>query len=50
LKVEMQCIGWRDNGRYLPLQDDVSSVAYWYQDLPHAPFPAFPCRDLREII
>lgn len=50
LKVQMQCIGWRDGGRYLPLQDDVSSVAYWYQTLPHAPFPPFPCRDLREII
>lgn len=50
LRVQMQCIGWRDQGRYLPLQDDVSSVAYWYQSLPHKPFPAFPVRDLREII
>ncbi len=22
--------------------DDYSSVAYWYQDLPHKPFPPFP--------
>ena len=22
--------------------DDYSSVAYWYQDLPHTPFPPFP--------
>ena len=49
LTVKMQCIGWRNEGRYLPLQDDVSSVAYWYQTLPHAPFPAFPDRDYREI-
>lgn len=50
LKVQMQCIGWRDGGRYLPLQDDVSSVAYWYQTLPHAPFPELPGRNYREII
>ncbi|HEY8665882.1 MAG TPA: glycoside hydrolase family 172 protein [Tepidisphaeraceae bacterium] len=50
LRATMQCLGWRDAGRYLPLQDDVSSVAYWYQTLPHAPFPPFPARDAREII
>ncbi len=50
LKVQMQCIGWRDDSRYLPLQDDVSSVAYWYQTLPHVPFPEFPSRNFREII
>lgn len=50
LKVQMQCLGWRNEGRYLPLQDDVSSVVYWYQTLPHAPFPIFPDKDAREII
>jgi len=50
LKVLMQAIGWRSEGRYLPLQDDISSVAYWYQADPHAPFPAFPSRDALEII
>ena len=50
LKVRMQCIGWRSEGRYLPLQDDVASVVYWYQTLPHAPFPPLPDRDAREII
>ena len=36
--------GWRGDRRYLPLQDDISSVAYWYQTLPTAPFPSFPLR------
>ena len=29
----------KDKRRYLPLQDDIASVAYWYQTLPTAPFP-----------
>ena len=32
LKVTIQALGWRSEGRYLPLQDDISSVAYWYSD------------------
>ena len=40
--------GARD-GRYLPLQDDIASVAYWYQAEPHAPFPALPPRDALEL-
>ncbi len=32
LKVTVQALGWRSEGRYLPLQDDISSVAYWYSD------------------
>ena len=39
LRVTIQAIGWRSQGRYLPLRDDISSVAYWYQAEPHAPFP-----------
>jgi len=50
LRVQMQCIGWRSEGRYLPLQDDVASVVYWYQTLPHAAFPQLPDRNHREII
>jgi len=50
LRVTMQAIGWRSEGRYLPLQDDIASVTYWYQTEPHAPFPNFPERNLREII
>jgi len=50
LKVTIQALGWRSGGRYLPLQDDISSVAFWYQTEPHGAFPALPDRDGLEII
>jgi hypothetical protein len=50
LRVQIQMMGWRSGGRYLPLQCDVASVAYWYQTLPTAPFPLLPDRDYLEII
>ena len=50
LRVTIQALGWRSEGRYLPLQDDIASVAFWYQSEPHAPFPALPDRDSLEII
>ena len=49
LKVTIQALGWRSGGRYLPLQDDISSVAFWYQTEPHAPFPKLPDKDYLEI-
>ena len=50
LRVTIQALGWRSGGRYLPLQDDIASVAFWYQTLPAAPFPALPDRDYLEVI
>jgi Protein of unknown function (DUF2961) len=50
LRVTMQALGWRPDGRYLPLQDDIASVAYWYQTLPTAPFPPLPDRDYLEVL
>ena len=50
LRITIQALGWRSGGRYLPLQDDISSVAYWYQTLPSAPFPELPDRDQLEVI
>jgi len=50
LKVTIQALGWRSGGRYLPLQDDIASVAYWYQTEPHAKFPKLPDKDYLEII
>lgn len=50
LKVNIQALGWRKGGRYLPLQDDIASVAFWYQTLPTAPFPELPDRDYLEVI
>jgi D-arabinan exo alpha-(1,3)/(1,5)-arabinofuranosidase (non-reducing end) len=49
LRVTIQALGWRADGRYLPLRDDIASVAYWYQAEPHAPFPALPSRDELEV-
>jgi len=50
IRVTVQALGWRSQGRYLPLQCDMASVAYWYQTLPSAPFPKFPERNDLEII
>lgn len=50
LKVTIQALGWRSGRRYLPLQDDIASVAFWYQTIPAAPFPILPDRDYLEII
>jgi hypothetical protein len=50
LKVTIQALGWRSGRRYLPLQDDIASVAYWYQTLPAAPFPELLDRDSLEVI
>ncbi|MCE9592373.1 MAG: DUF2961 domain-containing protein [Planctomycetes bacterium] len=50
LKITIQAIGWRSEGRYLANQDDIASVAFWYQTLPTAPFPKLPSRDELEVI
>ena len=60
LRVTIQALGWRSNSlrdnapfdewRYLPLQDDIASTAFWYQSEPHADFPPLPDRDYLEVI
>lgn len=50
LKVTIQGLGWRTGGRYLPLQDDIASTAFWYQTLPTQPFPKLPDADALEVI
>jgi len=49
LRVTIQALGWRSQGRYLPLQDDLASVAFWYQAEPHAKFPKLPDKDYLEV-
>ena len=49
LKVTIQDLGWHGDGRYLPLQDDIASVVYWYQSEPHNPFPKLPAKDQLEV-
>jgi len=50
MRVTIQALGWRSGKRYLPLQDDIASVSFWYQTLPTAPFPALPNKDYLEVI
>jgi len=50
LKVKIQDLGWRKEQRFLQLQDDIASVAYWYQTLPASRFPELPSADELEII
>jgi len=50
LRVTIQALGWRSEGRFLPLRDDIASVAFWYQTLPAVPFGQLGDRDYLEII
>lgn len=50
LRITIQALGWGYKGRYLPRQDDIASVVYWYQTIPHAAFPALPDRDQLLVI
>jgi hypothetical protein len=54
LRVTIQALGWtgdpRKGAEFLPLQDDIASVAYWYQSLPAAKFPALPSPDYLRIV
>lgn len=52
LRVTIQALGWLPgvkDSKYLPLQDDIASVAFWYQTLPTASFPELPGPDYLEI-
>ena len=50
LKITIQALGWRSNGRYQALKDDISSVAYWYSDNMDNDYPSLPSPDELEII
>jgi hypothetical protein len=47
LKVSMEALGWWPGGKFQPLTDEIASVGYWYQQEPHAAFPALPSRNER---
>jgi len=48
LKVTIQDLGWRGDGRYKPLQDDIATTVFWYQADPHTHFPKLPGKDWLE--
>lgn len=54
LRVTIQALGWRSQlggqSRYLPLQDDIASTAFWYQTEPHAAFPELPDLNGLEVV
>lgn len=50
LRVTLQALGWRGEGRFLPLEDDIASVADSYQTLPGASPGPIADRNAREII
>jgi hypothetical protein len=50
LRVDIQALGWRSGGRYLPLRDDLAAVAYFYLDKPSCELPKLPTPDELEII
>lgn len=50
IRVTVQALGWRSEGRLCPTTDDISSVAYWYSDNLDDVYPKFPTKDELEII
>ena len=42
LKVTIQDLGWRHDGRYLQQHSDIAATVFWYQSEPHGKFPKFP--------
>lgn len=50
LRVTIQALGWHNGHRYMPLQDDISSVAYWYSDTLDDIYPELPDANSLEII
>ena len=49
LKVTIQDLGWRSEGRYLAQKSDIITVAYWYQTEPHGSRSKFPAKDELEV-
>jgi len=46
LKITIQDLGWKDIGHtYLDQKSEISSVVFWYQTEPHAPFPKLPSKE-----
>ena len=50
LRVDIQALGWRSGGRYLPLQDDIASTAFYYLRQTSSPRPDLPGPDGLEVV
>jgi hypothetical protein len=49
LKVTIQDLGWKSGGRYLAQKSEIITVAFWYQNGDHAPYPKLPSREQLEL-
>ncbi len=49
-RATIQALGWRSEGKFFPLHDDIASTSFWYQSEPHFAFPGLADRDHREVI
>jgi hypothetical protein len=49
LRVTLQDLGWSSDRKIMARQDDIASVAYWYQTLPTSTFPELPDRERLDI-
>ena len=49
LRVDVQALGWRSDGRYLQLADDIASTAWLYLDRTHTERPGCPDLDHLEV-
>ncbi|QGY47297.1 DUF2961 domain-containing protein [Maribellus comscasis] len=49
IRITIQSLGWKSEGRYKQLEDELSSVAYWYQSEPHQTFPEVQAFEELEI-
>src|SRR5690625_8035113 len=47
-RVDIQALGWKSAGRYLPLRDDIASVALFYLNVPVTTRPPPPTSDPME--
>jgi hypothetical protein len=50
LRVTIQALGWRSGRRYLPLQDDIASTAFYYLRQTSSPRMALPGPDGLEVV
>ena len=50
LRITMQSLGWRSEGRFHPQQDDIASAAFYYLDTPSSLPAPLQNRDDLEII
>jgi len=50
LRVTIQALGWRSGRRYLPLQDDIASTSFWYQNATSSVTPASFSADMLEVV